>query len=112
MLLIRPQSHCPENDRGGGSSLPEGFQRPPPTEIVRQVLGGDAVEAAQPFLQSAVLGVDVVEVVVRRQWVWLARPRQDMRDDLGPPREGDDGTAAVAAERVGLGDDAIQSRSD
>ena len=35
-----------------------------------------------------------------------------MGDDLGPAREGDDRAAAIAAERVGLGDDAIQSRGD
>src|SRR3954466_14844976 len=58
------------------------------------------------------VGVDVVEVVVRRQWVWLSRPWQDMRDNLSLPRKGDNGAAAVAAERVGLGDNPIQSSSD
>ena len=44
-----------------------GFESAPPTEIIGQVLGGDAVEAVEPLLETAVIGVDVVDVQVRRR---------------------------------------------
>ena len=43
-----------------------GFESAPPTEIIGQVLGGDAVEAVEPLLKTAVISVDVVDVQVRR----------------------------------------------
>ena len=112
MLFIRPQPHRAENDSGGRTARSQSLQNPAPAEIVRQIPGGDAMEAAEPFFEPFVVGIDVVEVVVRRQRIWLSRPRQNMRDDLGPPRKGDDGAAAIAAERIGSGNDAIQSRGD
>ena len=36
------------------------FQGSSPTQVVGQAFGGDAVEAAHPFLEAAVIGVDVV----------------------------------------------------
>jgi hypothetical protein len=50
-----------------------GFERAAPAEIVGQVLGGDAVEAIEPLLEAAVIGVDVVDGEVRRRGGRLAR---------------------------------------
>jgi hypothetical protein len=49
------------------------FEGAPPAEIVGQVLGGDAVEAGEPLLEAAVVGVDVIDVEVRRRFAigWL-----------------------------------------
>jgi hypothetical protein len=49
-----------------------GFEGAPPAEIVGQVLGGDAVEAVEPLLEATVVGVDVVDVQVRRLRVGTA----------------------------------------
>ena len=38
------------------------FEGASPTEIIGQVLGGDAVEAVEPLLEAAVVGVDGVDV--------------------------------------------------
>jgi hypothetical protein len=43
-----------------------GFEGAPPAQIVRQVSGGDAVEAIEPPLEAAVVGVDVVDVQMKR----------------------------------------------
>ena len=46
-----------------------GFESAAPAKIVGQVLGGDAVEAIEPLLEAAVIGIDVVDVEVRRRGV-------------------------------------------
>ena len=43
-----------------------GFESAAPSEMVWQVLGGDAVEAVEPLFEAAVVGVDVVDVQVGR----------------------------------------------
>ena len=43
----------------------EGFHPPAPAEIVIKIRGGDAMEWPQPFLQSAVVTIDVVDMKVR-----------------------------------------------
>lgn len=61
-LLIRPQaggSHDPSFWAGGGG---EGLEGSSSDQVVRQVLGGDAMKAAPPLLEPAVVGVDVVDV--------------------------------------------------
>src|SRR3954463_15647830 len=100
-LLIRSQADSAEDHGGGCGVLSQRLQGPAPSEIVRQVFRGDAVEAAQPFLQTAMVGIDVVEVKIRRRWVWFARHRQDMGGDLGAAGKGHDRRAAIAAELVG-----------
>jgi hypothetical protein len=37
-----------------------GFESAAPSEIVWQVLGGDAVEAVEPLFEAAVVGVEFV----------------------------------------------------
>jgi hypothetical protein len=53
-----------------------GFENAPPTEIVGQVLGGDGVEAGEPLLEAAVVGVDGVDVQMRGLGGRLSRRRQ------------------------------------
>ena len=50
----------------GGELMTPGFEGAPPSKVVGQVLCGDAVEAVEPLLEAAVVGVDVVDVQVRR----------------------------------------------
>ena len=100
-LLIRPQTDSPEDHGGRCSVLAQRFQGPAPAKIIRQVFGGDAMEAAQPLFQAAVVGIDVVEVKIRRLWVGLARHRQDVSRDPSPPRKSNDRRAAIAAELIG-----------
>jgi transposase-like protein len=70
------------------------------------------VEAAQPFLQSVVVGVDVIEVIIRRLAGWLAGLGQDMRRDPGPSRESNDRRGAIAAEFIGSRNNAAQGRGN
>ena len=70
-----------------------GFESAPPTEIIGQVLGGDAVEAVEPLLETAVIGVDVVDVQVRRRGdgfpgdgtVWKAIPARRAKVAIALP---------------------------
>ena len=54
-----------------------GFESAPPAEIVGEVFGGDAVEARQPLLEAAMVGVDVIDVQVRRRGGRLSRRRHE-----------------------------------
>lgn len=58
--------------------MAECLKRAAPAEVVRQVLGGDTMEAAQPFLEPSMICLDIVEVEIGRVWVRLAGCRQDM----------------------------------
>ena len=82
-----------------------GFESAPPAEIVGQVLGGDAVEAVEPLLEAAVVGVDVIDVQVRGFEGRLARRRHDMEGNFGLAREGGERLSAVADEVIVRGDD-------
>src|ERR1035437_8021415 len=84
-LLIWSPSDCPEDHRLRCDLLSQGLQSPAPAEIVRQVFRGDAMEATQPFLQSAVVGIDVVEVKIRCFGVRFAGHRQDVCRDPSAP---------------------------
>ena len=83
-----------------------GFEGAPPTEIVGQVLGGDAVEAAKPLLEAAVIGVDVVDVQMRRLTGRLSRRRHGVEGNPGSAGESGDRLAAVADEMIARRDDA------
>src|SRR5215213_8908048 len=72
----------------------------------------DAMEPPQPLLQPPMVGIDVVEMKVRRERVWFAGSRQDMRRDPVAPRAGNDRAAAIAAERIGWRDDAPHRGGD
>src|ERR687884_464117 len=54
--------YCGEEPGFRGTWLGRPLQGPSPAEIVRQVARRDAVEAAHPALQPAVVGVHVLDV--------------------------------------------------
>src|ERR1700729_3896494 len=83
-----------------------GFESAPPTEIIGQVLGGDAVEAVEPLLQTAVIGVDVVDVQVRRGGCRFSRRRHDVEGNPGSAGESGDRFPAIADEMIARRDDA------
>jgi hypothetical protein len=82
------------------------FEGAPPSEIVGQVLGGDAVEAGEPLLEAAVAGVDVIDMEVRRLGGRLSRGGYGMERNPGFAGEsGDRLPAAVADEMIARRDD-------
>jgi len=95
-----------------GGLVAPGFDRASPSQIVGQVFGGDAVEAAHPFLETTVIGVDVVDMEMGSSGLRLAGSGRDVKRDVGLASEGDDRMAAVADEEIGGGDDAIERRRD
>jgi hypothetical protein len=76
------------------------------SKIVWQVLGGDAVEAVEPLFEAAVIGVDVVDVQMRRLGGRFARRGHGVEGDAGSAGEGGDRPAAVADQMVVLCDEA------
>src|SRR5271166_4503534 len=52
------------------------------------------MEAPHPFLESAVVGIDVVDVKLRHLRLWITRGRQNVERQPGAPREGDDRRSA------------------
>ena len=82
-----------------------GFEGTSPGEIVGQVLGGDAVETRQPLLETAVVGVDVIDVQMRRLGDRFARRGHGVEGDAGSAGEGGDRPAAVADQMVARRDD-------
>ena len=77
-----------------------------------EILGGDAVERAQPFLQTPMVSVDVVDMQVRGLAPGAAGRGQDAAGDLCLAGEADDRLAAIAAELVVRGDDTIECGAD
>jgi hypothetical protein len=63
------------------------------------------MEATHPFLETAVIGINVVDVEIRSSWVWLAGSGQDVRRDPGLAGKSNDSGAPIAAEFVGGCDD-------
>ena len=60
LLLVRSHANGAEDPVLRVGLVSPCFQGSSPTQVVGQVFGGDAVEAAHPFLEPAVIGVDVV----------------------------------------------------
>jgi hypothetical protein len=83
-----------------------GFEGASPSEMAGQVLCGDAVEARQPLLEVAVVGVDVIDVQARRLRGRLSRPRHGPWKAI--PGEGGDRLSAVADEMIARRDDACE----
>jgi hypothetical protein len=73
------------------------FERASPAEIDWRVLGGGAVEMAEPLLEAALTGVDVVDVQVRR----LRREIVDLFEAL---RGVEDMVAEMAGARTSTAD--------
>ena len=66
-MLIWSVSDSAEDPFWRIERLAPGFEGASPAQVVWQVPGGDAVEAVEPLLKTAVIGVDVVDVQVRRR---------------------------------------------
>ncbi len=58
---IDTQSGAQEIGRGNIPVMP--LNQVTPAQIVAQEVGGDAVEAAHPFLESAIVGIDVLDMI-------------------------------------------------
>lgn len=61
---IHPQS-CPQEVSGGNIPVVS-LNQASPAKIVAQVAGGNAVKTAHPFLQSTVVGIDVLDMIDTR----------------------------------------------
>src|SRR5271166_6231799 len=70
-LLIWSQPDSAEDHRLWRDLLAQCLQGPTPAKIFRQVFRRDAMEATQPFFQPAMVGIDVVEMEIRRLGVGL-----------------------------------------
>jgi transposase len=93
-------SHRAEEPVSRTGDVAPGLQGASPTEIVGKVLGRHAVEAAQPFFEPAVVGVDVVDMHVWRGGVRLARRGDHTERNGASARERADGPAAVARDLI------------
>ena len=71
-----------------------------PAGSFQQVLGGDAVEAIKPWLEAAVIGVDVVDVEVRRPREPANRRGHSVEGNAGSAGEGGQRLAAIADEMI------------
>ena len=92
--------------------LAPAFEGAAPAEVAWQVLGGDAVEAIEPLLEAAVIGVDVVDVQVRRLGSWLSRRGHSVEGNAGSAGEGCQRLAAIADEMICGRNDAGQRGGD
>jgi hypothetical protein len=64
------------------------------------------------LLEAAVVGVDIVDVKVRRLGRRFSRRGQGVKGNLGPARERRDGLPAVTDEMVARRDDASEGVAD
>src|SRR5271155_1144537 len=71
--LIRPHADRAEDPVLQGGLASPCFQGSSPSQVVRQIFGGHAMEAAHPFVEPAVIGIDVVDMDPRRLGAGLAR---------------------------------------
>ena len=97
--MVWPQADRTEDPVLRPGLRPECFQGPAPAQIVGEIFGGDTMEAAHPFFEPSVIGIHVVDVKIGHLRAGLARGRQDVDRDRSLEGEGDDGGAAIAAER-------------
>jgi hypothetical protein len=88
-----------------------GFEGASPSEILGKVLCGDAVEAGQPLLEAAVVGVDIIDVKVRPAGVGFPGAVRCERESW-PARERGDGVPAVTDQMVARQHDASEDVPD
>src|SRR3954454_21789494 len=100
-LLIWTESDGSEDKILGHDLLAQRLQSAAPAEVIGQVLRRDAMEGRQPFLEAAVVGIDVVDVEIGCLRAWLARHWQDVGWHASPAGEGDDRGATIATDFVG-----------
>ena len=70
------------------------------------------MKAPEPFLQSAMVGVHVVDMIFWRLGLRIARRGQDVDIELGAPRERRDGRSPIAAKVRRRGHDAAERRGE
>src|SRR3984885_10322665 len=104
-LLVWPVSDSAFDPAWRFEFVTPGFESAPPTEIIGQILGGDAVEAVEPLLKTAVIGIDVVDVQVRRRRCRLSRRWHGVEGNPGPAGESGDRLPTFADERIARRDD-------
>src|SRR5271165_4795116 len=110
LLLIWAESDRSKDKILGHDLLAQGLQSTAPAKVIGQVLRRDAMEGTQPFLEAAVVGIDVVDVEIGCLRVGLAGHWQDVGWDASPAGEGNDRGATVATEFVGCRDDTAKRR--
>src|ERR1700688_3781068 len=98
MSLIWPHSGRADDPVLCSRVFAEGLCRSVPTEVAREILGGDAVESSEPFLQAPLISVHMVDVIFRRLRLWTARRGHSVNLEPSASREGGDGRTAVAPE--------------
>ena len=111
-MLIWPYSSGSPDPGFCGGGCAEGLHCSAPAEVGRKVFGGDAVEAPEPLLQSTMVGVHVVDVILRRLRLRIARRGQDVDIELGASRERRDGRSSIAAKVRRRGHDAAERRGE
>ena len=110
--MVRFQMVAP-NPGWGSELISPGFEGASPSEVAWQVLGGDAVEAVEPLLEAAVVGVDVIDVQVRRLGGRLFPAKAwAVKGNFGLAREGGQRLAAIADEMISRRYDARQHGGD
>src|SRR3954453_16888366 len=92
--------------------MPPCFDGSSPSEVKVEIFGRNAVEGTQPFLETAVIAVDVVDVQIG-----CLRPRptgrgQDLARNVPLAGETDNRLAAIAAQLIVRCDNALQSDGD
>ena len=102
---IPADSHYPGFGSCGDS---ESFDRSAPAQIARKVLDGDAVEAPDPFFDSAMVGVHVVDVMCGCLGFGFPGADSTWSLSLGGSRERGNGRSSIAAKVRGRGDRAAQ----
>src|SRR5271166_2651333 len=84
LLLIWAESDRSKDKILGHDLLAQGLQSTAPAKVIGQVLRRDAMEGTQPFLEAAVVGIDVVDVEIGCLRVGLAGHWQDVGWDASP----------------------------
>src|SRR4051812_22439596 len=112
LLLADRDSHCGAEPALLFAVLAERFEAAAPSQIAVEILRCDTMERPQPFLQAAMVGVDVVDMQVGRFRSRTTRLWQNATGDRLPAGEADDRLAAVAAELVVDSHHAVQCGGD
>ena len=109
-MLIGTHPRSAHDPSFGGHFGSEGFHCSAPAQITPKILGGDAVEPTDPFIESAVVGVHVVDVMFGRLRPRVSGCGQDVDFEFGATRERRDGRPSIAAKVSGRGNRAQDYR--
>src|SRR5208282_1302352 len=101
-LLIWAESDRSKDKILGHDLWAQGLQSTAPAKVIGQVLRRDAMEGTQPFLEAAVVGIDVVDVEIGCLRVGLAGHWQDVSWDASPAGEGNVNAGEKMHRRAGV----------